>query len=760
MTKDLQWGYRALRVLSAAVLVPVVANAQLPPPPTSPAPIVKREYYPGGQTKAVIQAPDQSAFNFATRYGYDKLNRNTSITDPASGVVDLGYGGRDVPTSVTDPRRLVTSYDRDGFDQTRSLTSPDTGTAGSTFDAAGNLLTRTDSRNVLATYAYDALNRPTSVTYSLAGSTSQVLAWGYDGTAPENTYGIGRLTSTTYPAGSTSYGYDPEGRLTLAVQRHTGLRELANVVQTVAYEYDAGGRLSRLTYPSGRVLSIGYTGGLPSSLTLLPSASATQGQTLLTDVVFEPFGAARSWQWQLGAAPQPHERVFDTFGRLVRYRLGAHVRDLTYDEADRIVRYTHYEAATGSPASLLDQTFSYDSLGRLTGATVNGVAWTFTYDANGNRLTHAVGGSTRNYTVSTTSNRLLALDNPARTLAHDAMGNVTSDNETLGTAVYDLSGRLASVTRGGVTTLYALNAMGQRVRKESSSRSGERLIFAYDSAGHLLGEYDYTGKAVREYVWLGDTPVAVFTPGAQAADPPRVYAVHADHLDAPRAVVDGAGAVRWKWLSDPFGVYVADENPSGLGAFAMPLRFPGQYFDRETGLHYNWYRDYDGSVGRYTQSDPIGLDGGINTYSYALNQPTRYTDPTGKFVPLVVYAVVETAPVWAPYLAYGTAALATAAATYLTLSPAPDPSPTPQATESQHCRNLRETIENLRKEVYGKRIPDLASNSSRPNPLPYRIGPGEKLRDTVRGHEKLLNRQWRRLNELEDQYDRECKPCP
>lgn len=624
-------------VVAVGFIAPGIARAELPPPPTSPAPIVKREYYAGGQPKAVIQAPDQSAFNFRTGYGYDRLNRNTSITDPAAGAVDLVYGGRDVPTSVTDPRRLVTSYGPDGFDQPLSLTSPDTGSATSQYDAAGNLLTRTDSRDVLATYTYDALNRRTSVTYSKAG-TSQVFGWGYDGTAPENTYGKGRLTSTTYPSGSSSYGYDEEGRLTLAVQRHTGNRELANVVQTVGYAYDSGGRLSRLTYPSGRALSIGYVGGLPSTLTLLPSTSATQGQALVSDIVFEPFGAARSWQWQLGGAAQPHERVFDLYGRLVRYRLGAHVRDLTYDEADRIVRYTHYEVATGSAATALDQAFAYDALGRLTTASVNGVTWTFSYDANGNRLTHSAGSTARNYTVSTTSNRLLALDNPARTFAHDAMGNVTSDNETLGTATYDLSGRLASVLRSGVTTLYSLNAMGQRVRKDSSSRSGERLLFAYDQSGHLLGEYDYTGKAVREYVWMGDTPVAVFTPGVQPADAPRVYAIHADHLDAPRVVVDASGGLRWRWLSDPFGVYVADENPAGLGAFTLPLRFPGQYFDRETGLHYNWHRDYDGTVGRYAQSDPIGLDGGINTYSYVEGNPVSFVDPTGEiaFVPILI----------------------------------------------------------------------------------------------------------------------------
>jgi len=76
-------------------------------------------------------------------------------------------------------------------------------------------------------------------------------------------------------------------------------------------------------------------------------------------------------------------------------------------------------------------------------------------------------------------------------------------------------------------------------------------------------------------------------------------------------------------------VNVPDENPSGLGTFELPLRLPGQYFDKETNLHYNYFRDYDAALGRYAESDPIGLYGGLNTYSYALDNPLSLTDPLG-----------------------------------------------------------------------------------------------------------------------------------
>lgn len=92
--------------------------------------------------------------------------------------------------------------------------------------------------------------------------------------------------------------------------------------------------------------------------------------------------------------------------------------------------------------------------------------------------------------------------------------------------------------------------------------------------------------------------------------------VHADHLGTPRAITRPSDNAKvWEWSNtEPFGANLPNENPSGLGAFAYNLRFPRQYYDQETGTHYNYFRDYDLATGRYGQSDPIGLKGGINTY--------------------------------------------------------------------------------------------------------------------------------------------------
>ena len=112
----------------------------------------------------------------------------------------------------------------------------------------------------------------------------------------------------------------------------------------------------------------------------------------------------------------------------------------------------------------------------------------------------------------------------------------------------------------------------------------------------------------------------------------QVYYVHSDHLNTPRRVTDEHNTVLWQNppLSEPFGLMPPEEDPDGDGRqFILNLRFPGQYFDTESSTHYNFFRDYDPLSGRYLQSDPIGLDGGINTYAYVENRPTMMIDSEG-----------------------------------------------------------------------------------------------------------------------------------
>ncbi|HEX4986922.1 MAG TPA: RHS repeat-associated core domain-containing protein [Burkholderiales bacterium] len=109
-----------------------------------------------------------------------------------------------------------------------------------------------------------------------------------------------------------------------------------------------------------------------------------------------------------------------------------------------------------------------------------------------------------------------------------------------------------------------------------------------------------------------------------------MYYIHPDQLGTPRAITNQAQQIVWRWDNEePFGGSAPNDNPSGLGTFTFNLRFPGQYFDAETNNHYNYFRDYSPDIGRYIRSDPIGLRGGINMYSYVGDNPLSRIDPRG-----------------------------------------------------------------------------------------------------------------------------------
>jgi len=142
------------------------------------------------------------------------------------------------------------------------------------------------------------------------------------------------------------------------------------------------------------------------------------------------------------------------------------------------------------------------------------------------------------------------------------------------------------------------------------------------------GSYVLKAKATDN---LGATKTSSDIPVNVTAAVPVLYDIHVDHLGTPRMVTDSAGNSVWEWIGTPFGESLPNQNPSGVAGkeFVMNLRFPGQVFDQETGLHYNYFRDYDPNAGRYVQSDPIGLGGGINTYDYVNGRPFEEHDRFG-----------------------------------------------------------------------------------------------------------------------------------
>jgi RHS repeat-associated protein len=180
---------------------------------------------------------------------------------------------------------------------------------------------------------------------------------------------------------------------------------------------------------------------------------------------------------------------------------------------------------------------------------------------------------------------------------------------------------MSSATTSSGTTSYIYNALGQLIEKSNGAGSA---YLVYDESGHILGEYSSSGALIQETIWMGDTPVATLQANGSGIS---IYYIHTDHLGTPRKITDpSTNTVVWRWDPDTFGSVV----PS-ITTIPYNLRFPGQYYQAETGLMYNYFRDYDPQTGRYIESDPIGLYGGSwSTYSYTNNNPISNTDSTGQ----------------------------------------------------------------------------------------------------------------------------------
>jgi RHS repeat-associated protein len=458
-----------------------------------------------------------------------------------------------------------------------------------------------------------------------------------------NNPGRGRLTSIVDSSGNIAWRYDPQGRVISKTQ--TVITAAGTRVFTVAYEHTAG-RMSKITYPSGKAVQLARWGnGRVGLLTVVGDA----GPRLFR--VPGPFGAAhRIVAW---ATRDPNGkdgsviREFDQDGRFKNDLLqfgsisqnswtpaGYFAR--TYDAGGQLTSMVQLSGA--------QQLFGYDGLGRLIGYVDNTGNRGWQYDLNGNRTLEVISSSNYTYPPTTTSNRLASVSGPQnRSYTYNGAGAITSDG--VRTYLYDARGQMSGVTLSAGTVAYAVNAHAQRVAKTgpASLVPGGARYFLYgdgdELGGHLLGEYDAAGNPVLEYVPVDDAPALLLGPNNAQ------YFVDTNHLGQPRGVWRDdpvTPTLMWRmYTADPFGNLLPEENPAGAGQFTFNARFPGQYYDSESTLHYNWNRYYDPQTGRYVQADPIGLAGGINTYTYVGGNPVSRSDWNGLWSTSVHHALIE-----------------------------------------------------------------------------------------------------------------------
>jgi len=263
--------------------------------------------------------------------------------------------------------------------------------------------------------------------------------------------------------------------------------------------------------------------------------------------------------------------------------------------------------------------YTYDELYRLIGAhnpTLEDEA--YTYDPVGNRTTAA--GIPGEWTYNA-NNELLGYADIS--FEYDANGNTIKNvlNSTIADYTYNIENRLSRYEESsdGTVSEYYYDPFGRRLWKDVN---GERKYFIFSDEG-LIGEYDSFGVELKAYSYK---PNASFT-----TDPlfmkqgSQYYFYSNDHLGTPQKMTAINGENAWQAKHNSFGQAHIDPSNS----VANNLRFPGQYQDEETGLHYNYHRYYESETGRFITPDPIGMTGGINLFPYASNNPISWIDPLG-----------------------------------------------------------------------------------------------------------------------------------
>lgn len=541
----------------------------------------------------------------ATSYAFDGLDRLVSFTDALSGVTSYDLNDLDQNEGTTDPRSNTTSYSYNAFGDVTQEISPDRGTRTYSHDKAGNVTSMTDARSIVTDYTYDALNRLLTTSYP-SDSTLDV-ALTYDAATGCGT-SKGRLCSVTDASGSTSYIYDVLGRLTDVTETRGALSF------TTSYAYDDAGILTDITLPSGR--SVAYTlngNGQVSGVSADVNSTST---TLASSLAYLPFGGLESMTYGNSIALT---NTFNAAYQLTNRQIGSMMNDAyTYDAAGNIT-------VKGSDS------YTLDALYRITGENTD----SYSYDAIGNRLSKNL----ESYSYPLDSSKLDDIDSVMFT--HDAAGNITADTQR--SYVVDAAGHVKEVKISSSTVgAYVYNANNQRSQKTVGSTVTH---YVYGAGGLLYGEYDSTGGLIREYVYLNGQPLAQIDAGE------TLRYLHTDHLGTPRYASSTSGVQVWNWDSDAFG------NGAPTGSATVNLRFAGQYYDGESDLHYNWNRYYDPETGRYISSDPIGLDGGLNTFGYVSANPVMFIDPEG----LSGQAIVGGTVLWlGSYIAVQTCALITA----------------------------------------------------------------------------------------------------
>ncbi|MCO5968806.1 DUF6531 domain-containing protein [Actinoallomurus soli] len=580
------------------------------------------------------------------RWSYDDEGDLVEFVSAAGGVTRVEYGPFDVPTARTGPdgTRLRLEYDTEL--RLTTVTDPRGLVWRYEYDAAGRLTRETDFNGRVLTYAYDAAGRLVerrngageSVRY-VHDRVGNVVEEHSGGTVTTFTHdAAGRLIRAVNSDADVRFERDAAGRVTAevcngrvlsssydAAGRRVGRRTASGARS--AWRYDAAGRPAALQVDGGDV-RFGYDrAGRETQRLFGPNVAVTSGWD-----AEDRLRAQGLWVRTppRHTAPEPARLIHE---RLYEYRADGYVSRLR-------------DSASGVRA------YRLDPVGRVTAVRGEGWSEDYTYDTGG-VLAHAswptsAGPSTDGDALGEREYAGTRVRRAGKVrFEYDAQGRVVlrqhrrlSGKPLTWRYSWDAQDRLTGVTTpDGGRWAYRYDPLGRRIAKQRLSPDGgsvaEQVDFLWDGENlaeqaHTVFASGRTATRVTGWEWEPGTsrPIGqterLLDPDTREWVDERFYAIVTDLVGTPTELVDLAGTVHWRRRTTVWGA-----SPIGhTGGTDCPLRFPGQYFDAESGLSYNCLRYYDPATARYESADPLGLHPAPNPHAYVTNPMVEF-DPLG-----------------------------------------------------------------------------------------------------------------------------------
>ena len=533
------------------------------------------------------------------RFQYDQMFRLTATwfrpaaNQPEERISASEYNAYGELLASTDAAGKKTLYHYSPSGRLLSLTTPEGRTLAysrQSLQNGGEIDAVTYPKGNKRVTTSDAQGRVSNVSIFAAGATQAESSWSYEYDELDQVTAIKDANGQVLK----SFTYDEEGAVTSAASR------IGSQLFTESYSYASSGRLQSMTRVDGAIVTFGYDD--EGRLTSL--SNPTLGLISFSDFYGHD---ARRFGFPGGSSLS---RTFDAAGHLSRLLAldpaGASLldRNLTYDIRGNLVAVTTPQDAAA---------YTYDQRHQLTAWQRGSQGESFLLDVKGNRLGQAPFGTTpQAQSVFDGDDKLIS--SPGASYEYDANGNLTRlvrDGRDL-SFVYNAADQLVEVREGNqFKAIYTYDCEGRRDSKQTAAGTQR---FLYDGNARLIAELDDSSVFHRVYTWYGSTPIAFEEAGS-------VRFLLCDERNAPVKAFTSSGQVLWQAVYSPFGAALTNGN------IDLNLRLPGQYYDAETGLHYNMARYYDPELGRYTQPDPIMAD--ANAFSYAGHNPFSRFDPFG-----------------------------------------------------------------------------------------------------------------------------------